>query len=77
MVYNAPDELPMRPAEGWVGTCFCSALPNIFTSSKNRDNSIGLLHPVVKPTFTDRGKAAVDTAKDGLITDIGFFIFCY
>ena len=44
---NGPDELPLRPAEGWVGTCFCPALPHIFTSSKNRDNSSGLHNPDV------------------------------
>ena len=38
----------MRPAEGRVGTCFCSASTPYFAPSKNRDNSSGLLHPNVK-----------------------------
>jgi hypothetical protein len=62
-IFNVPDELPMRPAKGRVGTCFCFASLDGFTSGKNRDNSIGLLHPVVKPLSADCKKAAVETAR--------------
>ena len=72
-----PDELPMRPAEGRVGAGIFYASPDIFTSGKNRDHTIDLLHPVVKPPFAGRSKAAVKTAKEGPIADIGFFIFYY
>jgi hypothetical protein len=41
----------MRPAEGRVGTPFCPALPDIFTPSKKRDNSSGLLNPDVGLAF--------------------------
>jgi hypothetical protein len=45
---SATDELPMRPARGRFGTCFCSVFTPYFTPSKNRDNSSGLLHPDVQ-----------------------------
>jgi hypothetical protein len=31
---NEPDELPLRPAEGRVGTGFCPALPHILLPAK-------------------------------------------
>jgi hypothetical protein len=45
---GAADELPMRPAEGRVGTCFCSAYTPYFAPSKNCDKSSGQLHPNVR-----------------------------